>query len=253
VTIDKPLIVTSEQLSTSRAWITAVTFSFNAPLDPAQAQNVANDGAFVISAGRGGAFGNAAAGSTPIRSAVYNPANRTVTLIPDSPLPMNHLERIVVDGAANALLNNGLTDANGNILAGSDGAIGTPFVATFGTGTRLAYTDGSGNVVTLRLTRSGLMELFQAPGGDIQQLTLMGTVPNKSTLTGTVRRGARPGRAELPPITGSAGVRIRLKPPAFISPRSGPPAIAEAVKPSDLRVHPALRRPLPFSRRPWHR
>ncbi len=72
VTIDKPLIVTSEQLSTSRAGITAVTFSFNAPLNSSQAQNVANYGAFVIAAGRGGAFGSVAAGSAPIRSAVYN-------------------------------------------------------------------------------------------------------------------------------------------------------------------------------------
>ncbi len=190
ITIDKPLIVTSEQISTSGAGIAAITFSFNAPLDSTQAQNVANYGAFVIAASSRGAFGSAASGSTPIRSALYDPANLTVTLIPVSPLPMNQLDRIVINGAANPLLNNGLTDANGNLLAGSDGVIGTPFVATFGTGTRLTYTDGSGNFVTLRLTRGGLMKLFQLPDGNVQQLELIGTVPKKSTLTGTVRHGA---------------------------------------------------------------
>ncbi len=231
ITIDKPLIVTSEQLSTNGAGITAVTFSFNAPLDPTQAQNLANYGAFVIAAGPGGVFGNAASGSTPIRSAVYNPANLTVTLTPAVTLRMNQLDRIVIDGAANSLLNTGLTDANGDLLAGSSGAIGTPFVATFGAGTRLAYTDGASNVVTLRLTRGGLMELFQSPDGSIQQLRLVGTVPKKSTLTGTVRHGSRPGHAALPPITGSSGVRIRLKPPAFLATKARSFAIVDKSEP----------------------
>ena len=247
------MIVTSEQLSTNGSGIAAVTFSFNAPLDPTQAQNVANYGAFVITASRSGIFGSAASGSTPIRSAVYNPANLTVTLTPAALLPMNQLDRIVIDGQANALLNSGLTDANGNLLAGSGGVIGTPFVSTFGAGTRLAYTDGSGNAVTLRLTRGGLMELFQSPDGSIQQLELMGTVPKKSTLTGSVRRGARAGHTALPPITGSAGVRIRLKPSAFVSPRSGPSAIADTAEPSARIARPALDTTLPFSRRRWRR
>ena len=220
LTIDKPLIVTSEQLSTNGAGITAVTFSFSSLLDPAQAQNLANYGAFFIASGPRGVFGSFASGSTPIRSAVYNPANLTVTLTPASPLPVNQLDRIAIDGRANALLNTGLTDAIGDLLTGSDGVIGSPFVATFGAGTRLTYTDGTGNVVTLRLTRGGLMELFQSPDGAIQQLELVGTVPHKSTLTGTVRHGARPGRTALPPIRGSAGVRIRLEPPAFVSTRT---------------------------------
>jgi hypothetical protein len=253
VTIDKPLIVTSEQLSTNGAGIAAVTFAFNAPLDSTQAQNVANYGAFVITAGPGGVFGSVASGSTPIRSAVYNPANLTVTLIPASPLPMNHLDRVVIDGSANSLLNNGLTDANGNLLAGSDGVIGTPYVATFGAGTRLAYNDTTGNVVTLRLTRGGLMELFQAPDGNIQQLELMGTVPKKSTLTGSVRHRARAGRTPLPPITGAAGVRIRLNSRAFAIPKVKPSAIMDSAVPTDRIVGPVVDTPLPFSRRRWHR
>src|SRR5262249_26494621 len=112
-----------------------------------------------------------------------------------------------------------------NLLAGSNGVAGTPFVATFGVGTRLAYSDGSGNVVSLHLRRGGLMELLQAPDRTIQQLKLVGVVPGKSTLTGSVRRGTRAGRTILPPITGSAGVRIRLSPRAFALPKVVPSAI----------------------------
>ena len=253
VTIAKPLIITSEQISASRAGITAVTFSFNKPLDPTQARNLANYGAFVITAGPGGVFGPAASGSTPIGSAIYDPSNLTVTLIPGTALKLNHLYRIVIDGQANALLNNGLTDANDTLLAGSNGVVGTPFVATVGVGPQLAYSDGSGNVVTLRLSRGGLMELFQAPDGKIQQLELVGTVPNKSTLTGTVRRGTRAGRTALPPITGAAGVRIRLKPPAFNAPKSVSSAVVEKAEPAARIVHPDSESPRPFSRRRWRR
>jgi hypothetical protein len=252
VTIDKPLVVTSEQLSINGAGIAAITFAFNKPLNPSQAQNPANFGSFVIAAGPGGVFGPAASGSTPIQSAIYNPSNLTVTVTPSAVLPFNHLDRIVIDERANPLLNNGLTDANGNLLTGSDGVAGSPFVTNFGAGTRLAYVDGIGNVVTLQLSRGGLMELFQFPDGSIQQLELVGT-NKKSTLTGTVRRGPHPGRTALPAITGTAGVRIRLKPPAFISPKSVPSAIAEKAEPSARIVRPDSKSPRPFSRRRWRR
>ena len=187
----------------------------------ARAKDVSNYGEFVITAGPGGIFGTVADDSTPIRSAVYNPSNLTVTVTPAGVLPMTRLNRIVIYGRANPLLNTGVVNTNGNLLAGSNGVSGTPFVTIFGAGTRLTYPDGTGNSVTLRLARGGLMELFQAPNGQIQQLALIGTVPNRSTLTGTVRRGPHgSGRTAMPPITGGAGVRIRLKPPAFGSPKA---------------------------------
>ena len=48
------------------------------------------------------------------------------------------------------------------------------------------------------------MELFQAPNGSIQQLELVGT-SKKSTLTGTVRRGPRPGRTAYAADHGGGG------------------------------------------------
>ena len=250
VTIDKPLVVTSEQLSINGAGISAVTFAFNKPLNAIQAQNLANFGSFVITSGRGGRFGRAASDFTSIQSAVYNPSNLTVTVTPSAVLPYNHLYRLVINSRATPLLNNGLMSANGDVLAGSNGVAGTPFVTNFGAGTRLVYTDGSGNVVTLKLSRGGLMELYQALDGTVQELELVGTNP-KSTLTGTVRRGLRPGQTALPPITGGEGVRIQLKPPAFRA-HSTNASVVEAKVGFDARViRVGVETPRPFSRRRW--
>src|SRR5262249_24820893 len=63
----------------------------------------------------------------------------------------------------------------------------------------------------------GLIEVFRSPSGVVQQLGLIGAVPGRSTLTGSVRRGrGGTGRTILPPITGAAGVRITLKSPPFL-------------------------------------
>ena len=203
----------------------------------------------MITSGPGGVFGTTADDATPIQSAIYNPSNLTVTVTPAGVLPMTRLNRIVIYGRANQLLTTGVVDTNGDLLAGSNGIPGAPFVTIFGVGTRLTYPDGTGNIVTLRLTRGGLMELFQAPSGQIQQLVLIGIVPNQSTLTGTVRRGPHgSGRTAMPPITGGAGVRIRLKPPAFGSPSSARPATAKNAKHVIRVVHPAPETPRPFSR-----
>ncbi len=129
---------------------------------------------------------------------------------------MNQFFQITIDGQASPLLNNGLTDLAGNQLLGSSGARGTPLYVTFGAGTKLAYTDGGNNAVSLRLTKGGVMEMFLSPLGVVEQLQLVGTVPARSTLSGSVRRlRGGTGRAVLPAIGGSAGVRIRLKTPPF--------------------------------------
>ena len=61
------------------------------------------------------------------------------------------------------------------------------------------------------------MELFRTPGGDAQQLQLIGTIARKTTLSGSIRRGrGGTGRTYLPPIAGAAGVLVRLKNPPFV-------------------------------------
>ncbi len=246
VTILKPLVVASEQLVTSGTGIAAVTLTFNKPLNPARAQDLGNYGYFV--------YGSTAGSSPiPLQSAVYNPSNLSVTLTPAATLALNRSYQITIDGQATPLLNNGITDVYANQLTGSNGTAGTPMVMTFSAGPRLTYTDAARNVVSLRLSR-GLIELFQAPGGAVQQVELVGTVPGRSTLTGSVRRGrGGTGRTVLPPITGASGVRIRLKSPPFILLKT-PIAleVAQAV-PAVRTVRHDAGAAVPFGRRRWRR
>ncbi|MGO9466986.1 MAG: Calx-beta domain-containing protein, partial [Isosphaeraceae bacterium] len=200
--------VISEALVTNGRAITAVVFGFSKPLDPNRATQLSNYGYYVISAGAGS--------SIPLQSAAYNATAQTVTLVPSAPLPLDTFYQVTIDGHTSPFLNNGLTDTYGNLLTGSSGVVGSPFVATFAAGAQLTYADGGGNRVTLKLSRGGLMEMFRSPGGNVQQLQLVGVVPRQSTLTGSLsRRPGGSGRTSLPSISAAAGVRIELKTPPF--------------------------------------
>jgi hypothetical protein len=237
VTIDKPLILTGEQLSAGGGGIASVVLSFNKPLNPAQAGNLANFGYFVYWANPRGIFTGGGT-TTPLSAAVYSPNNLTVTLIPSGSLPLNRLYRITVDGNANPVLGNGLSDAYGGLLEGSSGVPGTPYVLTFGAGKRLSYIDSQSRAVTLQLRRGGIMTLFQSAAGAVQQLGLIGAVPGRSSLTTTVQHGrGSAGRTTLPPITGADGVHIAFR---------GRPLL---VSHAELVVQKGK----PFGRRTWHR
>ena len=190
-----------------------------------------------------------------LSSAVYNPAADSVTVTPSAPLPLNTFYRITIDGRTSPLLNNGLTDSSGNLLAGTTGTAGSPYIATFGVGTRLSYADGAGNNVTLKLTHGGLMEMFRFPEGAVAQLQLIGTIAGKSSLSGSVSHARRrTGRTLLPPITGVAGVRMRLKTPPFVFETTSLVAATElsGAKPAAVtRVVMTARSP--FLKKRWHR
>ena len=95
------------------------------------------------------------------------------------------------------------------------------------------------------------MELFIAPTGSVQELELAGTVAGKTSLSGSVRRSrGSSGRTALPPITGSAGVRIKLKPSQFgfttaasidPQPQAAPAAGVQKLSGPISRVTPARR------------
>ncbi len=209
--------LTSEQLITNGQSITAIVLGFSKPLVPVRAQNLASFGYFVYSAGANGVFGTGGGSYITLSSAVYAAASQSVTLTPGTPLSLNTFWRVIVDGQTSTLLNNGLTDSSNNLLIGSDGKTGTPLYVTFAAGKRLVYTDSARNVVSLQLKKGGLIEMFQASIGSVQQLTLSGTIARKTTLSGSVSRGrGGSGRTLLPPIAGSTGVRVRLKSPPFL-------------------------------------
>lgn len=237
VTIDKPLIVTNDSLVIGAGGITAVVLTFNKPLDAASAVNLANYGFFAQEANSVGIF--AGGGSDlSLASASYDSLSQSVTLDAASPLPMNRVYRITVDGNASMVLDNGLTDVYGGLLEGSSGVPGSPYLITFGAGTHVTYTDDTGAVVTLQLRKGGVVSLFQSPSGSVQELGLIGAIPGRSKLTITEKRvHGRAGRTALPPISGAGGVRILYR--------------GQKTARSDASVD--VRADRAFARRPWHR
>ncbi len=193
--------------------IAALVVQFNEPLDPTRADNVANYGYFVVSAGSDGIFGTLDDFSVKLAAAAYDPSSDRSILVPAAPLPFNVVYQIVLNGNANALLGTGLSDTAGNLLDGAaNGGAGAAYVARFAQGNSVRYTDASGNLVTLSLNR-GLLDLRLAANGAVQSLALESTTPRKSVLSGTVSRffpGSN-GRTTIPTISGAQGVSILLK------------------------------------------
>ena len=209
-----PPQVTGEQFVLGPAGITAVLFSFSQPLNPSRVPDLGNYGYYVDVAGANGVFGTSADIYIPLSSAQYNPATSTVTVIPSTSLPLNRFGRITIDGLANPLLGRGLINTSGVLLSGlSNGVPGSPFIATFGVGSSLAYTDSLGKTVQLSLTGAGVIDMFRTPAGDAQSVSLVGAVPRKSVLTFQANNAG--GRTTyMPPIQGAAGVRFRYRTPA---------------------------------------
>ncbi len=116
------------------------------------------------------------------RSATYDPATRTVTLIPKTPLEEGLVYRLVFD----------LTDAYGNPLSSGSGAI------KLGEGRELKYLSfvdlakGIDRNAKLRLSGPGKLLLKTGVGWDPSQQHLLGNLyvlgsnPKRSVLTGTL-------------------------------------------------------------------
>jgi uncharacterized repeat protein (TIGR01451 family) len=186
--------------------ISNVTLTFSAPLDPSYATNPANyqleDLARGISVG--------------IASISYNPSTFAVTVVPASPLLSGAYDQIQVMGTGATAIR----DLAGNLLSGNgSGAAGSNYVASFAQGTRLQYVDDSGNLVTLQLKGAGYLEQVRNASGEGVLLDIVGMVPHKTTLKGTIKvRKRSSGQTELGTISGLGqfgDVRVLLKTPPF--------------------------------------
>jgi hypothetical protein len=101
---------------------TTYVIAFNSALDPASAQDVANYSIVPIRHTRlDGAV-------VPLKSAVYNASNNTVTLTAFGNVRLNREYVLTINGTSPG----GLKDASGNFLAGAGGAAGTNYVKYFG-------------------------------------------------------------------------------------------------------------------------
>ena len=236
-------VVTGEQLVFGPGGIAGVVFSFSKPMDPTRAADLGNYGYFARIAGPDGLFSNPDDGYVALSSASYNSANASVTVIPKSPLPLGTFVQIALDGLATPLLNRGLADTSGNLLAGQSGVPGSPYVVTFGVGTQLHYADSRGKSVSLSLSGGGEVEIFRGPTGDVQSASLIGAVPRRSVLTLTAS-GGNASTTYLPPFQNASGVTFRYKPSAAAfrkQPQLPAPTVAHhAAKPVRV-VRPAVR------------
>jgi hypothetical protein len=135
-------VVTGQQLIFGAGGIVGVVISFSKPMDPTHAADLGNYGYFARIAGPDGSFSNPNDSYVALTAARYNPANATVTLIPASPLPTGRSVQITLDGLGTTLLNRGLADTSGNLLAGQNGIPGSPYVLTFVTASNKSVPTG---------------------------------------------------------------------------------------------------------------
>jgi len=186
--------------------IASLTLSFTGPLDPSSASNPANYRLVSVLGG----------GVIPIAAVRYNPATDSVIVVPSSPLPSRQFVRIQVIAAGPT----GVRDLAGNLLDGAGtGAPGTDYVAIFAQGNRLQYIDNAGNRVTLQLKGPGYLQQVRNSSGEGILLDVVGMVPHRTTLTGSVKaRRGRGGQTDLGVIQGLGrfgDVRVLLKTPPF--------------------------------------
>lgn len=220
--------------------IGSVRLVFSEPLDPRMAVELWNYDGQVVGADSDGRFGTRDDRSLRLAHASYDEGSRSVTLTPAVPLPPNGLYRVRINRPlATGAAAQGVTDRAGNQLDGDgDGQPGGSFEAAFGLGTRLAYVDRDGDQVRLQLQRGEAMAIWLAGDGTVRRWDLLGAMPGRSRVTGTIRRSrGSDGRTRLPAPGGASGVAFGLKRPAFVV-GSVPVATARA-GPEGRRLSPA--------------
>lgn len=243
--------------------ITSLTISFSEPLNPGTSLNGA---AYrLVDLGPGGVLGSAENQSIGLYPPSYDPATQTVTLTPLAPLAAGRHYAIILVGEGP----NALTDLAGNPLSGiADGIAGVDFISLFARGESLSYTDSKGNLVSLRATGGGFLDLTRTVAGDARVLTLQGGVPGWTTLSGSVlgQRGRGDGVTTIDAIEGLGQfgqIRVTLSSPPFLvkqlpfnlnvgRPLPSPTPLPPPRPPAPIRRLPApIRRPPAPIRPAW--
>ena len=187
--------------------IRSLALHFTAPLNPNNADNAAD---YLLTT---------TTGNQPISiaSITYNPSTFTVTIVPASPIPSGHYDRIQVIGTGPSAIK----DLAGNSLDGNgNGQPGSDFVALFAQGRKLRYIDGNRNLVRLAVSGRGYLQQVLDASGNGVSLNLVGMVPDRTTLSGHVRafRGGT-GQTRIGQVSGLGSfgsVRVLLRTPPFL-------------------------------------
>jgi len=203
-------MVTDFRLVVGAGGINGLVLTFDRPIDPTRARNLATYGFVVSAAGPDGFFSTPDDETIALVSAQYNPESRQVLLRPATSLRLNSFYQLVVNG--NPSVQAGITDTENNLLDGDgDGVNGGAYQTLFGAGSVFLYSDRNGDRVTLRLARGGLMEIQRGIDGETRELRLSQTIARRSTLKGKVKRIAPgDGRTTIGSISGASGVKLRL-------------------------------------------
>jgi hypothetical protein len=84
----------------------------------------------------------------------------------------------------------------------------------------LQYTDASGNLVTLKIKGPGYLEQVRDAYGNGQILTVIGEVPGRTTLSGSIKKAkGASGRTSLGVINGLGSfgqVKVQITSPPFM-------------------------------------
>jgi hypothetical protein len=167
--------------------ISALNVNFALPMLASQANNPGNYSLLFVGP------------SGPVPSGIalspsYNPASFAVTLTPSQPLSANQFYELVINGTPPG----GLESSSRFPLAGDGINEGTNYVTEFATGSNLKYTTSVGDKVNIKIRGGGYLNDIISPSGQGIQLELVGEVPHKTVLSGTVKRGPHgTGRAYL--------------------------------------------------------
>ena len=171
-----PPFVTNLVAIPNGARINGFVVTFDEPMDVARASIVGNYHVFLSGSGNS---------ESPVAlvAANYDPATRSVTLVPSASLPSNRFYHVVVNGSSGLPL----TDTSGNVLSGSSGPR-TNYEAYYGQGTNLTYIDAHDNSVNIQLTGGGTLAIFRSASGDATVVNLLAIVPHRSKLFGSVKK-----------------------------------------------------------------
>jgi hypothetical protein len=190
-----------------------VTVGFDGPLNPQTGDNLAN-----YAVNRLGATNpeliTTSGPAIKVLGATYQSSTQQVLLTLAKPLAAGVTYRVFINGSPG-----GLTDINGVMFDGdNDDTPSGNFYGLLSSGQKLKFTDSAGDRVTMRLTGGGQIQAWRELDGDLDGLTLVGTNPGVSTLTGSVipAKGST-GQVYTPAIAGSTGVNNQLDPQVFVS------------------------------------
>jgi hypothetical protein len=168
--------------------------TFDGPLDPGPAQDVANYQ--VTKALANPELVTSSGASVKILKADYSDgAAAQVTLTLKSSLKQGVFYRVFIIGTPATMstnpASNPLTTEDGSILfnGDNDNTAGGDFYGLFALGKKIRFVDSYGAHVSLRVSGGGVINVWRELDGDIDQLSVIGQSAPSSTLSGSVVGG----------------------------------------------------------------